>query len=104
VQDGEKLSLEQIRAFVAGSSEVRFEAKNCDEVYGWVRMLCRYEYLSAGRTTRGLLRLYAEQMTGMSRAQMTRLIGQYRASGEIQVAPYRRHRFASRFTSMLSMR
>ncbi len=38
-------------------------------------------------------------MTGLSRAQaMTRLIACYRASGELQPAHYRRHRFPQRYT------
>jgi len=32
-------------------------------------------------------------MTGLSRAQVTRLIARYRANGELQPSPYRRHRF-----------
>jgi len=37
-------------------------------------------------------------MTGLSRAQVTRLIARYRANGELQPSPYRRHRFPQRFT------
>src|SRR5689334_25271309 len=36
-------------------------------------------------------------MTGLSRAQVTRLIGQYRDRGQVQATVYRRHRFATRF-------
>ena len=39
-----------------------------------------------------------EKMTGMSRAQVTRLIGRYKASGRVGVKVYRRHRFAQRYT------
>jgi transposase InsO family protein len=37
-------------------------------------------------------------MTGLSRAQITRLIRQYQQGGELQPARYRRHRFASQYT------
>jgi transposase len=37
-------------------------------------------------------------MTGLSRAQVTRLIARYRKSGSLQPAPYRRHRFPQRYT------
>ena len=37
-------------------------------------------------------------MTGLSRAQITRLIQQYRQGGELQPARYRRHRFARKYT------
>ncbi len=44
------------------------------------------------------MRRYLEKMTGLSRAQVTRLIARYRAHGELQPAPYRRHRFPQRYT------
>jgi transposase InsO family protein len=50
------------------------------------------------RGRRGLLRRYIEKMTGMSRAQVTRLIGRYIASGRVGVRAYRRHRFVARYT------
>ena len=37
-------------------------------------------------------------MTGLSRAQVTRLISQYRSSGEVKSRRYRRYRFARRYT------
>ena len=47
---------------------------------------------------RGLLRRYIEKMTGLSRAQVTRLIARYAASGRVQPTLYRRRRFPERFT------
>jgi transposase InsO family protein len=37
-------------------------------------------------------------MTGLSRAQMTRLIGRYAAHGRVRVTAYRRRKFAVRYT------
>ena len=37
-------------------------------------------------------------MTGLSRAQVTRLIARFLANGELQPASYRRHRFPQRYT------
>jgi transposase InsO family protein len=37
-------------------------------------------------------------MTGLSRAQVTRLIGRYMANGRVGARAYRRHRFAARYT------
>ena len=45
----------------------------------------------------GLVRRYVAKMSGLSRAQVTRLIGQYGDGGEVKEAPYRRHRFACRY-------
>jgi len=41
---------------------------------------------------------YVEKMTGLSWAQATRLIARYLVNGEIQPAPYRRHRLPQRYT------
>jgi transposase InsO family protein len=46
-----------------------------------------------------LLRRYLTKMTGLSRAQVTRLIARYLARGTVQATPYRRHRFAPRYTA-----
>ena len=69
MEDGEKLSLEQIRAFVEGSSEIRFKGKDREEVYGWMtRVLRQHGYARQGREVKGLLRRYLGRMTGLSRA------------------------------------
>jgi transposase InsO family protein len=98
MEDGEKLSLEQIRAFVEGMGEIRFKGEEREEVYGWMtRVLRQHGYARQGREVKGLLRRYLRQMTGLSRAQVTRLVAQFVKSGEVKGVVYRRHRFASRF-------
>src|SRR5437762_14316018 len=45
MQDGERLSLEQIQAFLEASDELRFEASDWRELYEWVRRsLVEQEY------------------------------------------------------------
>lgn len=100
MQDGERLSLEQIRAFLEGTEELRFEASDRRELYEWVeRTLVQQEYLCLGRRDKGLVRRYLAKMTGLGRAQVTRLIGQYRKRGEVRVKRYRRPRFATRYNA-----
>jgi hypothetical protein len=65
VREAERLSLEQIRAFLQVHS-----------------------YGQQSRRNRGLLRRYTEKLTGLSRAQVTRLIGRYLKSGEVEEANY----------------
>lgn len=92
------MSLEQIRAFLEASEEVAFEGRNRDEVYGWVDQTLRQQgYEKLGRAGRGLVRRYVAKMTGLSRAQTTRLIGAYLRGEAVQPAAYRRHRFARRY-------
>ena len=99
MHQAEKLSLEGIRRFVAASEEIQFESANRQQVYAWVEgLLVRQQYAQQAKAARGLLRRYIEKMTGLSRAQVTRLIARYAASGRVQVKVYRRHRFAQLYT------
>jgi hypothetical protein len=85
MEDTEKLSLEQIRGFLQASQEVRFEATRRQEMYEWVtRTLCYQEYWKQKRANKGLLRQYTATMTGLSRAQVTRLIARYMQDGQVQ--------------------
>jgi transposase InsO family protein len=99
VHEAEKLSLGAIGRFVEASEEIRFESENREQVYGWVgRVLVEQEYARQGKAVRGLLRRYVEKMTGLSRAQVTRLIARYATTGRVQPTMYRRRRFPQRYT------
>jgi transposase InsO family protein len=100
MQAGERLSLDQIRAFLEASDGVRFEAEQRQELYGWIeRTLRQHDYERLGRQSKGLVRRYVAKMTGLSRAQLTRLIGVYLEGKPISLRTYRRYRFASRYTA-----
>ena len=45
-----------------------------------------------------MLRRYIGKMTGLSRAQVTRLINRYKQNGRVSERSYRRNRFASHYT------
>jgi len=99
MDDSEATSLEQIRAFLSGSGEVRFAAQCRDEVYVWTeRTLVRHQYAGLSRREKGLVRRYVARMTGLSRAQVTRLIASYTAKGRVEVVPYQRRKFPTRYT------
>jgi len=85
--------------FVEASGGIRFESKNREQVYGWLeRVVVHQEYAQQGKGARGLVRRYIEKMTGLSRAQFTRLIARYTATGRVQPTVYRRRCFPERFT------
>jgi len=99
VHKTESLSLQQIEEFLAAAKEVRFEAGQRNEIYSWIeRLLCQQENARQGRRERGLLRRYIGKMTGLSRAQLTRLVGRYVRTGQVRVKGNRRHRFPQRYT------
>jgi transposase InsO family protein len=99
VQAGERLSLEQIRAFLEASGEVEFQGRDREEVYAFVDQTLREQrYDELKRSGRGLVRRYLAKMTGLSRAQTTRLVTMYRKGEEVKLKPYRRYGFRQRYT------
>jgi hypothetical protein len=100
MQEIENPSLEQIRAFLETSQEVHFRAEGRADIYAWVdRTLRQQDYAKVSRETKGLVRRYVTKMTGLSRAQMTRLIGQFGKTQAVKPTVYRRHRFGRRYTT-----
>lgn len=84
--DTERLrSLAEVRAFLDGSDPVDFRLADRDDACAFVRRtLVRFRYAELGKPAKGLLRRFLGKVTGLSRAQLTRLIGQYRATGRIE--------------------
>jgi hypothetical protein len=52
---------------------------------------CAAPLCTLNRREKGVLRRYVARMTGLSRAQVTRLIGGYADTGHVKAAPYRRN-------------
>jgi hypothetical protein len=99
MDDSEATSLEQIWAFLVGAGEVRFAGQSRTEVYGWTeRTLARFGYAGLGKRDKGLVRRYIGRMTGLSRAQVTRLIASYTKSGRVKAASYQRRKFPAHYT------
>src|SRR5579864_9035580 len=85
MENGERLSLEQIRALVQASGEVRFQSQDRGELYEWVNgTLSQQDYGRLKRGGKGLVRRYLAKMTGLSRAQTARLIRSYQQGGEVK--------------------
>lgn len=99
MHEAEKLSLQQIEAFLNASQSIRFRGETQKQIYPWIeQVLVRQQYGQQKRAARGLLRRYLAKMTGLSRAQVTRLIARYRERGTVQPRAYQRHRFPQRYT------
>jgi len=90
----EHQSLEQIQAFMEGNEGVDFKGRSRKEVYEWTQAtLCWHSYASLGREDKGLVKRYVSKVTGLSRAQATRLVTQYVADGIVEVRRGRGKRF-----------
>jgi transposase InsO family protein len=99
MDDTKPISLEQMRAFVAAGGSAEFQAEDRTEKYACVERTLRHlDYARLSRADKGLTKQYLSQLTGLCRAQLTRLIGCYAAKGSVTVAPYQRRKFAARYT------
>ena len=75
MDDSEQAAWSRSGRFWPGVRAVQFAGQGREEVYAWAeKTLVRHEYASLGKAEKGLVRRYMAQMTGLSRAQVTRLI------------------------------
>ena len=78
-------TLEQIRAFLDGAQPLGFDAPARDDLYDWLtNELRRLRYPRLGKADKGLVRRYLEKVSGLSRAQITRLIRQFLDTGTLR--------------------
>lgn len=95
----EQLTLAEMQEFVEGSRVVSFTVREQEAVYGFLqRILVAQQYRRLHKGQKGIVRRFLTKVTGLSRAQITRLIGQWVRQRRIQVQPARRRRFPRRYT------
>ena len=77
-------TLEEVRAFV-GSERVGIKLADRASAYDFIRRtLVRFGYHAEGKAAKGLLKAYIGKATGLSRSQVTRLIGRHRETGAVE--------------------
>lgn len=98
--DDENLkTTEQVKQFLEGSEGAKFEGLTVEEKYNWMeRVLVRFRYIKLNKTEKGVIKRYIEKVSGYSRAQATRLIGEYKQNGKLRKAQYKRHSFPKNYT------
>ena len=78
-------TLEEVRAFVEGNEPVDIKLADRASAYDFVRRtLVRFRYHAEGKLAKGLLRAYLGKATGLSRAQVARLIRRHRETGKVE--------------------
>ena len=94
-------TMDQVRAFLEGTKEMDFEVPSQAERHRWiVQSLGQLAYERLVKKERGLVMRYLCRITGYSRQQMTRLVGQWRRTGKVEDrrrAPAKP--FATRYTT-----
>ncbi len=79
-------SIDQVEDFLAGTQPIAFSLlEDKDARYAWIQVeLVRFGYLMLSRSAKGVMVRYLTKITGYSRQQLTRLIKQYRVTGQLQ--------------------
>jgi hypothetical protein len=99
MNDGQLQTVEQVRQFLEGSEGVEFRGLTTKEKYYWIEeVLIRFRYRRLKREEKGVIRRYIQKVTGYSRSQASRLIGEYQQTGGLRRTQYRRHRFPRKYT------
>ena len=88
-----------LRAFASGTGAHDFESASRSEAYDHIRaVLRRFPYERLGWADWGIIRAYLGKSTGFSRAQLTRLIAQYRDTGQLRDRRRAAAPFARKYT------
>jgi len=100
IMNDEKLvTVEQVKRFLAGSEALTFAGVSIEERYSWIAsILVRFTYQRLNRDEKGVIRQYLEKVSGYSRAQVCRLIRQFKQDGRVRKADCKRHWFPTKYT------
>ena len=78
-------TLEQVRRVAEGNEPVDFALADRASAYEFIRRtLVQFDYAALGKADKGAVKAYLAKMTGLSRAQLTRLMAQHRSTGRIR--------------------
>lgn len=100
MQNSERITLAQMQKFVEGSRSIGFCAQGGAAVYGFIqRVLGAQQYQRINKACKGIVRRFLAKVTGLSRAQISRLIRRWSQSGRIERRVARRRCFPHRYTA-----
>lgn len=91
-------TLMQMAEFVSGSQALSWQCQNSQEAYTYVsQVLVHHSYSRLSKTNKGIVKNYLAQMTGYSRAQLTRLITAHTVTGHVQAKERTQPTFARKY-------
>ena len=98
MQNLERLTLTEMQEFVKGSGRIGLSAPR--GAYGLIqRVLAGQQYPRLGKAAKGIVRRFLAKVTGLSRAQLSRLIRRWNQSGQLERRTVRRRCFPRRYTA-----
>ena len=85
MDDTQITTLEQVQAVLCSPAGLAFNRAGREELYGWIEsVLKRFDYFKLRRKAKGQVKAYLQRLSGISRAQMTRLVTRDLLEGEIK--------------------
>jgi hypothetical protein len=99
MDDSKVTTLEQVRELLRSSKGLAFKGSSREARYAWIEtVLDRFDCFSLAKKGKGLVRAYLSRMTGMSRAQVTRLTTKKLRAGHIKPSYEKCHRISTKYT------
>ena len=83
MNDAKLKTLTQVKEFLEGTRDVGFQVLEKDRYLFIERTLGRFGYERLGRKEKGIVLRYVQQMTGLSRQQVTRHVHRFRETGTV---------------------
>lgn len=100
LNDSRIKTIQQVKEVLKSSRSLKFKIESREEAYKWIeKTLIKFSYITLRRKKKGIVRKYLKQITGYSRAQISRLISQYIKTGHVKVKNYDRNKFEIIYTS-----
>src|SRR3989304_4138322 len=100
MQNIERLTLTEMQEFVKGSGRIGLSVERGAAAYGLIQgVLAGQQYPGIRKAAKGIVRRFLTKVTGLSRAQMSRLIRRWNQSGRLEGRPARRRCFPRRYTA-----
>jgi transposase InsO family protein len=99
MEDTKLCSIEDLKAFLAGTKKNEFRVPKIRERYPWMeRILQQFNYFGLTKKSKGVVFAYLRKRTGYSRQQVSRLIQKFYYQGKIEIEEPQRHRFPRKYT------
>jgi len=96
----ERLSLAEMEEFIRGSRKITLSLEGQAAIYGFIEALLKaQQYRRLSRGQRGVVRRFLTKVSGLSRAQITRLIAAWMRTRQVRRRPPQRPNFPRRYSS-----
>ena len=97
MDDTKITTLEQIAQVLKSSQGLVFKGVGRGQIYAWIEaVLKRLNYFELNRRGKGLVKTYVQRLSGLSRAQLTRLVMKFLLEGCIRPTRARRNKFPAK--------